>query len=51
MNPDVDLNNSLESVYNPDFFEDVMMATNNAVMQKDIVFIQIASTHQLEWDQ
>ena len=33
MNPDLDLNNWLESVWSPDFFED-MMATNDTVMQK-----------------
>ena len=37
MNPDLDLNNWLESVWSPDFFED-MMATNNGVMQDDRVF-------------
>ena len=44
MNPDLDLNNWLESVWSPDFFEDNMMATNNAVMQEDRVFRQITST-------
>ena len=44
MNPDLALNNR---VWSPDFFED-MMATNNAVMQVDRVFRQIASTHHLE---
>ena len=36
MNPvlDLDLNNWLESVWSPNFFED-MMATNHAVMQED----------------
>ena len=34
-------------VESPDFFED-MMAMNNAVMQEDRVFIQIASTRHLE---
>ena len=37
MNPDLDLNNWLESVWSLDFLED-MMATNNAVMQEDRVF-------------
>ena len=50
MNPDLDLNNWLESVWSPDFFEDIMMATNNAVMQEDRVFRQIASTRHLERD-
>ena len=36
-NPDLDLNNWLESVWSPDFFED-MMATNNAVMQDNKSF-------------
>ena len=49
MNPDLDLNNWLESVWSTDIFEDIMMATNNAVMQEDRVFRQIASTHHLEW--
>ena len=38
MNPDLDLNNWLEIVWSPDFIEDIMMATNNAVMQEDRVF-------------
>ena len=46
MNPDLDLNNWLESVWSLDFFED-MRATNNAVMQ-DQIFKQIASTCHLE---
>ena len=50
MNPDLDLNNWLESVWNPDFFEGIIMATNNAVMQEDRIFRQIASTHHLERD-
>ena len=50
MNPNLDLNNWLESVWNPDFFEDVMIATNNAIMQEDRVFRQIASTRHLERD-
>ena len=37
MNPDLDLNNWLESVWSPDIFE-VMMATDNTVMQEDQVF-------------
>ena len=51
MNPDLDLNNRLESVLSPDFFEDniTMMATNNAVMQEDIDLRQIASTRHIEW--
>ena len=47
MNSDLDLNNWLESVWSPDIFED-MMATDNAVMQEDRVFRQIASTRHLE---
>ena len=47
MNPDLDLN-WLESVWSPDFFEDIMVATNNTVMQEDRVFRQIAITHHLE---
>ena len=38
MNPDRDLNNWLESVWIPDFFEGIVMATNNPVMQEDWVF-------------
>ena len=49
MNPDLDLNNWLESVLSLDFFEDIVMATNNAVIQEDRVFRQIASTCHLEW--
>ena len=37
MNPDLDLNNWLVGVWSPDFFEDIMMATNNAIMQEDRV--------------
>ena len=48
MNPDLDLNNWLESVWSPDFFEDIMMATINTIMQEDRVFRLIASTHHLE---
>ena len=50
MSPDLDLNNWLESVCSPDFFEDniIMMAMNNAVMQEDRVFRQITSTCHLE---
>ena len=48
MNPDLDLNNWLVSVWSPDYFEDIMMATNNTVMQEDRVFRQIASTRHLE---
>ena len=44
MNPDLDLNNWLESVWSPDFFENIVMATNNAIMQEGRVFRQIAST-------
>ena len=44
MNPDLDLNNWLDSVWSPDFFEDIMMATNNAVMQED----RVTSTRHLE---
>ena len=43
MNPDLDLNNWLVSVWSPDFFEDIMMATNNAVMQEDRVFTVISA--------
>ena len=50
MNPDLDLNNWLESVWSLDFFEDVMKATINTVMQEDRVFRQIASTRHLERD-
>ena len=42
--PDLDRNNRLESMWSPDD----MMATNNAVMQEDRVFRQIASTCHLE---
>ena len=42
--PDLDLNNKLKSMWSPDD----MMATNNAVMQEDRVFRQIASTRHLE---
>ena len=49
MNPDLDLNNWLESVWSPDTcISEDMMATNNAVMQEDRVFRQIASTCHLE---
>ena len=41
---DLDLNNRQKS---PDLFGDTM-ATNNAVMQEDWIFRQIASTHHLE---
>ena len=46
MNPDLDLN----SVWSPDFFEGIRMATNNAVMQEDRVFRQITSSRHLERD-
>ena len=52
MNPDLDLNNWLKSVWSwsPDFFEDIMMAANNAIIQEDSVFRRIASTRHLERD-
>ena len=37
MNPNFDLKNWLGSVWSPDFFEDIMMAMNNAIMQVDIL--------------
>ena len=48
MNPDLDLNDWLKSVWSPDLFEDIMMATINAVMQEDRVFRKTASTRHLE---
>ena len=48
MNPNLDLNNWLESVWSPDFFEDVMMAMNNAIMQEDRVFRQNRQ-HSSSW--